>query len=341
MSPSLTDKAGDIAGTAQRLADDLLFPAAPVTDAAPLVPSELLDALAAAGLYGISGPTWAGGLDADLPTVCAAAEALSSGCLATAFVWAQHLGVVRAAAASENPWAKERVSPLCAGDLRAGVALAGALAGQPGLRATPGDDGWSFAGTAPFVSGWGLVDVLHVAAAAEDGRLVWALIDARESETLSAQRLDLVALNATGTVRLQFWDHPISPERVTNVAPLQQGPAAPGVLRMHASFALGVIARCCRLLGPTPLDGELERVRAELDRLDPATIERARGDAGALALRAAGTLAVATGSRSLMQGGETQLLAREALFTLVYALRPGSRQAALAALGVTDEPAAP
>ena len=40
----------DILGTAQRLADDVLFPAALATDAADVVPVELLDALADAGL---------------------------------------------------------------------------------------------------------------------------------------------------------------------------------------------------------------------------------------------------------------------------------------------------
>jgi len=73
-------------------------------------------------------------------------------------------------------------------------------------------------------------------------------------------------------------------------------------------------------------------VRAELDRLDPSTIEAARSAAGELALRGAAALAVATGSRSLLMERQEQRLAREALFALVYALRPGSRQALLARL---------
>ena len=93
--------------------------------------------------------------------------------------------------------------------------------------------------------------------------------------------------------------------------------------------SLGVTARCCRLIGPSTLDGELERCREELDRLDPETIETARAHAGELALRAAGALMVSDGSRSLIVGSHAQRLAREALFVLVYALRPGSRAAAL------------
>src|SRR5205814_283755 len=86
-------------------------------------------------------------------------------------------------------------------------------------------------------------------------------------------------------------------------------------------------ARCCRLLGPTGLDHELARCREELDRLDPETIQAARAAAGELALRAAAALSAKAGSRSLLLDEHAQRLAREALFCLVYALRPGSRRA--------------
>ena len=39
--------------------------------------------------------------------------------------------------------------------------------------------------------------------------------------------------------------------------------------------------------------------------------------------------------RSLLAAGHAQLLAREALFTLVYALRPASRAALLGTLGAS------
>src|SRR5205807_2218530 len=162
--------------------------------------------------------------------------------------------------------------------------------------------------------------------------LVWAFVDAREGDTLAARRLELVALNATATVRVEFGEHPVPAERVTSTVPYPQGPTPPQVLRTHASLGLGVAGRCTRLLGPTPLASEIDDLRAELDRLDPATIEAARGAAGELALRAAAALAVATGSRSLLRGEHPQRLAREALFCLAYALRPGSRESLLATL---------
>ena len=325
----------DVVASAERLAEEVLLPAALTTDRADTVPVELLDALARAGLYGLSGPTAAGGLEADLETVCAVVERLASGCLTTTFVWAQHLGAVIATATTENQAIREWLVALCSGERRAGLALGGALAGPAQLVAREAADGWSFSGTSPFVSGWGRVDVIHTAARTEDGRLVWAFVDAHESPTLTVQRLDLVSLNATATVRADFEAHPVRTSRVTSVAAYGEGPPPPELLRIHASFALGVAGRCCRLLGPTRLDDELSRVRAELDRLDPATIERGRSAAAELALRAAAAVVVASGSRSLLLAHNAQRLAREALFTLVYALRPGSRAALLARLRAT------
>ena len=71
----------DVVERARQIADEVLFPAALATDAADVVPLGILDALADAGLYGSA-------LDVDFPTVCAVQEALASGCLTTAFLWA-------------------------------------------------------------------------------------------------------------------------------------------------------------------------------------------------------------------------------------------------------------
>ena len=322
----------DIVSTAQQLADDVLFPAALATDASGTLPAALLDALAHAGLYGLTGPDWAGGLDADFPTACAVVEALASGCLTTTFVWVQHIGTVLAAASSGNEAMRDWTAALSRGERRAGLAGA-ASPGPAQLVAHETADGWTFDGVAPFVSGWGLIDVAHTAARTEDGRVVWALVDAHESSTLAVERLGLVALNATATMRAAFRAHPVPAERVTSVSPYREGPTPPAVLRIHAALALGVAGRCCRLLGPTSLDDELLRCRAELDRLDGQTIEAARASAGELALRAAGALAVNGGSRSLLLDQHAQRLVREALFVLVYALRPGSRASLLARLG--------
>ena len=311
------------------IAEEELFPAATETDRADVLPARLLDELARAGLYGLGGPPASSGIDADFPTVCRVIEVLASGCLTTTFVWIQHLGAIRAAASSDNAAIAEWVEPLCSGRRRAGLALGGAVPGPPTLVAREAPDGWLLTGTSPFLSGWGRIDIVHTAARTVDGRLVWALVDAAESDSFSVERLELVALNATATVRADFRDHAVPAERVTSVLPYQEGPPPPELLRVHAAMPLGVTARCLALLGHSPLDDELAGLRRELDRLDPETIQAARGAAGELALRSAAALAVSTGSRSILLREHAQRLAREALFTLVYALRPGSRQATL------------
>jgi hypothetical protein len=126
-----------------------------------------------------------------------------------------------------------------------------------------------------------------------------------------------------------FDDDAVPAERVTSVGAYEEGPPPPALVRIHAALPLGVVRRCRALLGPTPLDVELEALRDELDQLDPDTIGASRAAAGELALRAAGALAVETGSRSLLLSEHAQRLAREALFCLVSALRPDAREAAL------------
>ena len=53
-------------------------------------------------------------------------------------------------------------------------------------------------------------------------------------------------------------------------------------------------------------------------------------------MRAACALMTARGSRSLLAADHAQRLAREAIFTLIYALRPESRAALLARLGAQE-----
>jgi alkylation response protein AidB-like acyl-CoA dehydrogenase len=322
----------DIVEVAQDIADEVLFPAALATDASDVVPRELLDALAEAGLYGVAAPREFGGLDADFLTVCAVQEALASGCLSTAFLWAQHTGLVHALAAGGRPELQATwLAPLARGDVRAGLALGGALP-EPTLRARPDGAGWRLDGVSPFVSGWGRIDVLHAAARTDSGEIIWLLVDAVAGPSLRVDRIRLAALNATATVRVTFDQLPVAADRVVGRHPVGDGGTPPQVLRMHAALALGVAARCLRLLGPTALDAELAALRARLDQLGPdAAADRAA--AGELALRAAAALMTAEGSRSLLAADHAQLLVRDATFTLVYALRPASRAALLASLG--------
>jgi len=312
---------------ARAIADDVFFPAATATDAADLVPVEHLDLLAREGFYGIAGPADAGGMDLDPATTSAVVESLASGCLTTTFVWLQHRNPVRAVAASDTPGLRDRwLAPLCRGERRAGIALAGNRPGPPILRATRTQAGDVLLdGEAPWVSGWGLVDVVLVTARIDD-TVVAALVDARDAPTLDVEHLRLVGANASGTVTLRFHDHVVPAERVVGAEPLADVLArdAEG-LRLNGSLALGVADRCCRLMGPTAFDGQLTAVRRTLDDAAVEGLPDARAAASDLAMRAATALTVAHGSRSILIDQHPQRLAREALFLLVFGSRPPIR----------------
>ena len=321
---------------AARLADEVLFPTALETDAAPTLPRERLDVLAQAGFYGLSGPTWAGGGDADLSTICAVTEALASGCLSTTFVWTQHLSTVFVAGACGSPPIRKWVKPLCRGEIRAGLALAGALPGPAPLRASRTGGGWMLTGASPWVSGWGLVDVLHTAALTDDGSVVWSLVEACEGPGLAVERAPLVALNATATVTVDFTGTFVPDEQVTMiVGPGDPSAPEPSTLRKHAALALGVARRCGTLLGPSPLDAELSACRERLDAADALRMPAARAASSHLALRSAAALMSAVGSRSLRCDHHPQRLAREALFVSVFAGRPPVKEATLELLGAS------
>ncbi len=314
---------------AARIADQVLFPAAMAVDAADRVPAGHLDLLAREGWYGLAGPPEHGGLGADPPTACRVTETLAGGCLATAFVWLQHLGVVRSIAAARTGGQAARwLEPLCRGERRAGVALGGTLPSAP-LRARPARGGYRLDGFSPWVTGWGLIDVVHVAARDPEDNIVLALLDAAPGPALSAEPLRMVAVNASRTVQLRFDGQFVAADRVTDITSWRAWQAADAMrLRTNGSLALGVAARCCRLIGPGPLDRELSAARAALDAAagSAGALPAARADAAELAARASAALVAVAGSRGILSGEHPQRLAREALFLLVFGSRPAIRE---------------
>lgn len=308
---------------AQAIADDVLFPRSLLTDAADLVPLDLLDLLATEGFYGMAAPAEAGGWDLSPADVQPVVETLAGGCLATTFVWIQHHNVVRAVAGTEMPGLRDEwLAPLARGERRAGIALAGDRPGPPLLRARSTDDGGVVLdGEAPWVTGWGRIDVVLVAARAGD-RIVRGLVDAEAGPTLSIEPVRVVATNASATVTVRFEGHVVPASRIVGSEAHADATARDATgLRTNGSLPLGVAGRCLRLLGPSELDDELVEIREELDAADPVAIPVARARAAAFAWRAAGVLIVGAGARSIVVDHHAQRLAREAMFTLVFGSR--------------------
>jgi alkylation response protein AidB-like acyl-CoA dehydrogenase len=333
--------ARDVLAAARGLADDLLFPDAMRVDGLDVVPLAHLDALAALGLYGAPVPAAAGGLGLDLQAYCTVVEELASGCLATTFVWLQHRGLVMTLAADYTPAAlRDRwLGPACRGQVRGGIALGGLMPGPPRLRARPDGGGWRLDGDAPWVTGWGLIDLLLVVARGPDDSVVSLILDAAAQPGLTVTRERLAAVNASVTVRLGFDAVLVPGDRRAGQVPFDPAESMrPDRMRVNGSLALGLVRRCARLLGPGPLDDELAACRDRLDEAITAgsdAMAEARAAASDLAVRAAAALAVRDGSRSATVDQQVQRLAREALFLLVFGSRPGIKNALLRRFGAS------
>jgi len=323
---------------AQILADELLFPAAIEVDRTGAVPDSHWDRLAADGFYALAAPPEVGGPGLQFPEILAVVETMAGGCLATTFTWIQHHGVVLGLAGSPNAALREELlADLAAGRVRGGVAFAGVVPDPPRMTAVRTDGGWLLSGIAPFVSGWGIVHVLQISTGdVETGDVVHAIVPAQEQPGMTVQPLELVAADATSTVMLRVENLFVPDEKV--VAKVPRKAFLAGLTfggRINAAVPTGLVRRCIRLLGDSPVakrfQDDLDAVVARLDAslADPPTMLPARTAINELALRAAAALVTAGGGPSLLRTAHAQRLAREALFTLVAASRPELKQALL------------
>src|SRR6185436_3432433 len=203
------------------------------------------------------------------------------------------------------------LEPMCRGEVRAGLALGGLRPGPPLMRAHATPDGYRFTGEAPWVTGWGLVDVVHVAARDENDTIVWALLPAVASATLTVEPLEMLAVTASRTVTLRFDGHPVPAGTVTGTLPYAEWPARDAAgLRLNGSLALGLAERCRLSLTDDALAAALARDidagRSALDAASPEYLPAARAAASELALRAAATLLTAVGARGIVAGQTAQ-----------------------------------
>jgi alkylation response protein AidB-like acyl-CoA dehydrogenase len=325
----------DLAERLSRLSS-LLLADAEAVDASDAIPAEHLNALAAAGMYGMFAPVAEGGLGLGYLEMCAVMEELASSCLATTFVLAQHFRLLGAMLDPATPASirEQMLASTIRGETKGGVALTGLLPGPSSLLARPAPGGWLLEGTAPWVSGWGIVDVFCVFARGPAGpageTVVTLLLDARPQDGLSVTPLRLSAVNATRTVRLEFAGFFVGEEKIICSQPYETASRESETrLRMNGSFALGVARRCCTLLGPSPLDDELRECRAALDAANDTYIAAARAAASELAARAAQILFVRRGSRAALAGDPADRLNREAAFLMVFGSRPAIKEALL------------
>ncbi len=325
-----------IVTTARAIADEVLFPAALAVDEADTLPATNLDAVAGAGLFGAFVPPPLGGPGIDIPDLCAVIEELAGGCLATTFVWIQHFGLLGSLLGDAGGELGQRwLAAAVAGEIKGGIALAGLQPGPPQLVAEPEPDGWRLTGSSRWVTGWGIIDLLQLVARTANGTTVTLVMDATEQPGLTVIPQRLVAANASRTVQLDFDNVTVAADRFVSEAPYDEAAfLATDRLTLTGSLALGVAARCCRLIGPSLLDDELAACRAALGEADGNdAVFAARAAASELAVRSAAALAVHTGSSASIVGQHAPRLMREAMFLLVFGSRPGIRAALVDRLG--------
>lgn len=336
---------------ARRVADDALFPNALDVDRSGRIPRSHLDLLARDGLFGVAAPADAGGAGLERFDVLAdVVAALAGGCLATTFVWIQHLGPLISVATTAPPEIRATwMASLTAGDRRAGIAMAGVRPGPGRIHARSVPGGYALTGTTTWVTGWGLIDTLLVGAVDQDDVARFFLMDAPAGDgpvgmapaSLIATPTHLLAVQASNTVTLQFDDHFVAAERQASSTPYAQWAGADAFgSSLNGFLSVGLASRCARLLADLP-DSRVSAARLLTDIADARRalldaegdrIPAARADATLLAARAATELMVHTGSRSVLTDQHAQRLYREAGFLLVFGSRPAIKEKLLAGL---------
>jgi alkylation response protein AidB-like acyl-CoA dehydrogenase len=345
--------AGDAIADAQRIADEVLFPAAQRVDRADRIPATHLTALAEAGLYGAAGPPEHGGLGLTFPEVRRAMAAVASGCGATFFTWAQHLTLTLQLAATENHGLQEEMlADLCAGGTMAGIVFAHLRRPDRPVAATRVGGGWRLAGTAPWATAWGIADCFSLVAESDSGDAVWMVVDGDDRPGVSARLLELPVLMATRTVTIGFDGVFVPDERVVNIESADGWRAADRVRSsIGGSQIYGLIDRTVGLLAESahgsgdPATEVAARMREELaeewrhdDELlgammagtDIVRVGSEHRAAGLeLARRATSALLAAVGGRGMALDHPAQRLAREADFYVIQAQTTDGRAALL------------
>ena len=355
-TPGFTQQADPIAA-AHDAAEVLLVNAADSDTPAIGVQRCLLRWLAAQGLYSVAAPTCDGGLGRDERTLCEVEEVLAGADAATWFVLTQHRTPQKLTAASSYPAADEYREALARGDELGGIAVAHLRRpGPPSIRAVPDDaGGWRFSGSTEWCTGWGLVDLVLIAAVNPSDEVVFALLPAHERPGLRvSEPYALAVMAGTRTVGLTLDEMPVAACEVAAVVPVDEWrardsgtvvdtkPATLGLLRRvidetlrtgHDRDRPAAVEEAQALASAAwPMRERAYELRFSADK-DRHVAERLelRGRIAELTVRATAGLVAARGGSAMYASSHEQRWAREAMFHLVQAQTDDVRASQLAA----------
>ncbi|MDX1934070.1 MAG: acyl-CoA dehydrogenase family protein [Capsulimonadales bacterium] len=340
-APTLTAEEEEYLDRARGIADTVLEPRAEEIDRNRRFPRENLDALAQAGLVGVTTPKEWGGLGLSGAFQRRFTETLTAACGTTWFILTQHLGACGQIANSANPSLRERyLKEAAAGRHYIGVSFGHLRRPDPVLRAEPVPGGWRLNGVAPWVTGWPALSGVLYGATLPDNRHIYLYSSAEPRDGIAVSDWqELCAMSASATVEIRLTDVFV-PERdfvrYSSREEMAKGDTnnIAGVVALPLGCATGSLRLLRRIAGQrthlsfiadaaNALDAEIEACREEARRWADGPKDRpeyrpnalkARAWAITLGVRAAHmTVAAASGGANALDH-PAQRRFREAMF---------------------------
>jgi alkylation response protein AidB-like acyl-CoA dehydrogenase len=277
------------------------------------------------------------------------------------FVLAQHRSPAEAAASTSNAELRDRFAPgLADGSMLGAVSFAHLRRAHPSVVATRVGGGWQITGRLDWITSWGLADVLLLMAETESGEVVQALLPAAERPGLTITgSLSLAAMRGTHTVGAALDGLQLTDGEVAAVMPKSEWltvdgqrtsntpPAVIGLARAAINSILTLASDRSWLEALTlarqwseELQGARGRAYELVDDVEPAALleERLalRGQLTKLAQDATAVAVAVHAGRAMLASSAEQRWAREAMFALVQAQTPVTRDALLASYRATN-----
>ncbi len=282
---------------------------------------------------------------------------LAAADLTTTFVITQYMGAIRRIAGSDNRSVAERWLPrLLRGDAFATVGISHLTTSrrhlsQPALVASETATGFVLSGKAPWVTGAPHADLYVIGGSLSDGREILAAVDRSLAGIVPGRGVELVALSASCTDRVEFDGVAIDASMVLagpseNVMKSGVGAGTGGL--QTSTLAVGLSRSAVRYLaqesaGREDLRQATNELSGEVDRMESWLLRAADGDTGCdaasirgaanrLVLRSTQAALTAAKGAGYIDSHPVGRWCREALFFLVWSCPQPIAQAYLCEL---------
>ena len=311
---------------------------APETERSTQIPRRHLERLAEIGFFRLAVPARWGGFEAPAWVLWEAAEQMAGACGATHFVQTQHQGAIGFLLRSQHlKTIENNLSDWLEGRRFCGVAFAHLRRPQCPVEVAISDEFAVYQGSAPWFSGWGVMDQVVLAGRNQLGLGIYALAGLDQDGLRAGEQLSMAALNASATVPLEIEQLKIPSDQIlfTQSAEEMADKDYASLLK-HSASALGLVHEACRWMQSEPQSVEvLVRKAAALRQRglewqgDDQEALAIRTESNQLALHAAQAAILASGGGGNQSQHPAQRLLRESSFYFLTQLSQALRGAAL------------